>query len=64
MYVCLCNAVSDTAIRKAVRNYQPKTFQELKSVVPVANKCGKCACKARLVMEDELQQLVPFEKIA
>ncbi|HEY0211568.1 bacterioferritin-associated ferredoxin [Acerihabitans sp.] len=64
MYVCLCNAVSDTAIRKAVRNHQPKTFQELKSFMPVADKCGKCACKARLVMEDELQQLVQYENIA
>lgn len=64
MYVCLCNAVTDTAIRNAVKSYQPATFHELKGILPIANKCGKCACKARLIMEDELQQVVQYEKIA
>ncbi len=64
MYVCLCNAVSDTAIRNAVKAIQPKTFHELKNIIPIANKCGKCACKARLIMEDELQRNVMYEKIA
>ncbi len=64
MYVCLCNAVSDDAIRNAVRQFQPMSIQELKRIVPVGTKCGKCICKARDIMEDELQILVHYEKIA
>ena len=64
MYVCLCNAVSDEAIRDAVRQYQPASLQELKQIVPVGTKCGKCTCKARVIMEDELQIIMSYEKIA
>jgi bacterioferritin-associated ferredoxin len=64
MYVCLCNAVSEAAIRTAVRNYQPVSIQELKRIVPVGTHCGKCICKARRIMDDELQLMVPYEKIA
>ena len=64
MYVCICNAVSDETIRNAVRNYQPVSIQDLKQVVPVGTKCGKCLCKARVIMEDELQSIMQYEKIA
>jgi len=64
MYVCLCNAVSEDAIRDAVRRYQPLSIQELKHIVPVGTKCGKCTCKARVIMADELQIIMSYEKIA
>ncbi|WP_083765018.1 bacterioferritin-associated ferredoxin [Sodalis glossinidius] len=64
MYVCLCNAVSDKAIRVAVRLHQPQTFQQLKRLVPVGTQCGKCVCVARRIMEDELQHIAPLENIA
>ncbi|QCR34810.1 bacterioferritin-associated ferredoxin [Nissabacter sp. SGAir0207] len=64
MYVCLCNAVSDKTIRQAVRRYQPRTFQQLKTLVPVGTQCGKCVRVARQIMEDELQSIPEFENIA
>ncbi|WP_406705295.1 bacterioferritin-associated ferredoxin [Sodalis sp.] len=64
MYVCLCNAVSDKAIRATVRLHQPQTFQQLKRLVPVGAQCGKCVCVARRIMEDELQHIAPLENIA
>ncbi|TKI03279.1 bacterioferritin-associated ferredoxin [Martelella alba] len=64
MYICICNAVSDQTIRSAVRRYQPVSIQDLKKVVPVGTKCGKCLCKVSVIMEDELQSLLHYEKIA
>ncbi|TPG52521.1 bacterioferritin-associated ferredoxin [Ewingella americana] len=64
MYVCLCNSVSDKAIRQAVHRYQPKTFQQLRNFVPVGTQCGKCIRVARQIMEDELQLIPQFDNIA
>lgn len=35
MYVCLCNAVTDKAIRKAVRQHNPHTMKQLRELVPM-----------------------------
>lgn len=42
MYVCLCNGVSDKKIRRAVRQFHPQSFQQLRKFIPVGNQCGKC----------------------
>ncbi|WP_330985824.1 MULTISPECIES: bacterioferritin-associated ferredoxin [Enterobacterales] len=64
MYVCLCHSVSDKAIRQAVRRYQPRTFQQLRTFVPLGMQCGKCIRVARQIMKDELQQITQFGNIA
>ncbi|OQP36325.1 MULTISPECIES: bacterioferritin-associated ferredoxin [Pantoea] len=64
MYVCLCNAVSDKALREAVRRYQPKSIQQLRQLVPVGKQCGKCIRVAREIMEDELQHAPLYKEIA
>lgn len=35
MYVCLCNAVTDKAIRNAVRQHNPHTMKQLRELVPI-----------------------------
>ncbi len=64
MYVCLCNGISDKKIRQAVRQFSPRSFQQLKKFIPVGNQCGKCVRAAREVMEDELMQLPEFKESA
>ena len=60
MYVCLCNAVSDKAIRTAVRHHQPTSFKELQRIVPVGTQCGKCVRSAREILENERESMVIF----
>ncbi len=60
MYVCLCNAVSDKAIRAAVRQHQPASFKELQRIVPVGTQCGKCIRSARGIMAHEQESMVIF----
>jgi bacterioferritin-associated ferredoxin len=43
MYVCVCNAVSDSAIRKAVENGVSETG--------CGTQCGSCVPHARAVMD-------------
>ncbi|QTF10638.1 bacterioferritin-associated ferredoxin [Brenneria izadpanahii] len=64
MYVCLCNAVSDKAIRKAVRQHQPRSMQQLRKLVPIGTDCGKCIRQARDIFEDERSQLIDMYEVA
>ncbi|WP_130060599.1 bacterioferritin-associated ferredoxin [Escherichia coli] len=49
---------------RAVRQFSPHSFQQLKKFIPVGNQCGKCVRAAREVMEDELMQLPEFKESA
>ncbi|HCM63025.1 MAG TPA: bacterioferritin-associated ferredoxin [Morganella sp. (in: Bacteria)] len=53
MYVCLCNAISDKAIRNVVRRHQVHSFGELRKIIPVGNECGKCIRHAKAVISEE-----------
>jgi len=64
MYVCLCNAISDKTLREVVRCYQPKSFQQLRQLVPVGKQCGKCVRAAREIMDAELQHVPQYKEIA
>ena len=61
MYVCICNAVTETEIRDAVRNHKINGgSEELKRVRYISNKCGICAKSVREIINEELQ--VAFEQ--
>lgn len=61
MYVCICNAVTDTEIRDAVRNHKIHGgSEELKRMRYISNKCGICAKSVREIINEELQ--VSFEQ--
>jgi bacterioferritin-associated ferredoxin len=50
MYVCLCNAISDKVIRKAIQQHRPVNLQQLRQVVPVGNGCGKCLRQTKSIL--------------
>ena len=56
MYVCICNAVTETEIRDDVRNHKINGgSEELKRVRYISNKCGICAESVREIINEELQ---------
>ena len=56
MYICICNAVTDTEIRDAVRNHKIHGGSgELKRMRYISNKCGICAKSVREIINEELQ---------
>ena len=61
MYICICNAVTETEIRDAVRNHKINGgSEELKRMRYISNKCGICAKSVREIINEELQ--VAFEQ--
>ena len=61
MYICICNAVTETEMRDAVRNHKINGgSEELKRVRYISNKCGICAKSVREIINEELQ--VVFEQ--
>ena len=56
MYVCICNVVTETEIRDAVRNHKISFGNEdLARMRYISNKCGICAKSVREIINEELQ---------
>lgn len=55
MYVCVCKAVSDKAIRRQVAD-GACSMRELKQCLGVGSQCGKCIPTAQQVLAQSLQQ--------
>ena len=53
MYVCICRAVTDSAIRQAVAD-GAHSLRELSSRTGCSTQCGRCVGLAREVMDDAL----------
>ncbi len=45
MYICVCNAVTETDIKKAVKD-GANCLQHLETKLGVSNQCGSCRCDA------------------
>ncbi len=58
MYVCICNAVTDHAIRRAVRR-GTVSFEQLRFELGVSSSCGRCEDHARSVMAEALATELP-----
>ena len=56
MYICICHAVNDFAIRKAVRK-GATSFRELSFDTGCGTQCGSCVAQAREVMSEALADL-------
>ncbi|MDZ7805459.1 (2Fe-2S)-binding protein [Thiohalophilus sp.] len=64
MYVCVCHAVTDRTIRKAVQN-GADSFTELQQQTRVSTCCGRCRDCAKQVMDDALaDQWAALEPVA
>ncbi|QLI82418.1 (2Fe-2S)-binding protein [Chitinibacter fontanus] len=69
MIVCVCNNVSDKAIRKAVEQNGVRTYIQLQRTTQTGTCCGKCTSCAKQVLKDavetyEAQMLADLEDLA
>ena len=55
MYVCICNAVSDTEIRQAV-DRGTGSFRELMMQTGCGTQCGSCVPHARAILDERLAE--------
>ena len=53
MYVCICNAVTDSAIRAAVED-GARSLRDLSAQTGCSTQCGRCVPVAREVMDAAL----------
>lgn len=53
MYVCICNAVTDSAIRKAV-NDGATSFRDVSMRTGCSTQCGRCVPVARSILDEAL----------
>jgi bacterioferritin-associated ferredoxin len=56
MYVCLCRAVTDKAIKQAVEN-GCDTFREVRDELDVGTCCGMCVPETRHLIDETLAKL-------
>lgn len=56
MYICLCNAVTDGDIRRAVAD-GVRTFSELQARTGCSDCCGCCEPEARATLDAALSQV-------
>ena len=56
MYVCICNAVTDSAIRAAVSE-GARSLRDLSAQTGCSTQCGRCVQVAREVMDAALQDI-------
>ena len=54
MYVCVCQAVSDQDIRRAVTR-GARTFEDVQTCTGCTTSCGCCEAEARELVEATLQ---------
>jgi len=55
MFVCLCKAVTDTQIKRAVEN-GANSFSDIRAELGVATQCCKCVPEAREIVDQALKQ--------
>lgn len=55
MIVCICNNVSDGAIRQAVR-HGARSMAEIRTQLEVGTCCGKCHGCAKQVLRESLDE--------
>jgi len=55
MYVCICNAVNESAIQQAVDN-GATSFRDLSMMTGCGTQCGSCVKLARDVLDKALAQ--------
>ena len=59
MYVCVCNAVPERAVRECVRDGRAKRLRDLKRELHIATCCNHCCAMAHDILRDELATRTP-----
>ncbi|MEM7027219.1 MAG: (2Fe-2S)-binding protein [Pseudomonadota bacterium] len=55
MYICICNAVTEKEIEKAVDN-GCNSLRQLEDQLGVASQCGSCACEAASHLQKTMEK--------
>jgi bacterioferritin-associated ferredoxin len=55
MYVCICNAVTESDIKKAVKD-GANCMHHLETKLGVSAQCGSCRCDAASCLERSLEK--------
>lgn len=63
MYVCLCNSVTESDIRRAANEAGVRHFRELKDLTGCSSSCGSCEEMAREVLSEALQEQRVFLRV-
>ncbi|MFM2486301.1 bacterioferritin-associated ferredoxin [Celerinatantimonas yamalensis] len=63
MFICLCQGITDSQIRQAVRDGN-MTLAEVRQKLPVATQCGRCTQSVKDVINEELAQSADFYEVA
>lgn len=63
MYVCICNAVTDRAIREAASN-GARSFAEVRNHTGCGDCCGNCENLAREIFESAATRTLDLPLIA
>ena len=62
MYVCICNAITDTQIRQAAES-GVRSLWELQKALGVASNCGKCGEMAASIIRETTRKKEPAEPV-
>ena len=63
MFVCLCHGVTDKQIKQAVHQ-GASTVKHIAKELNVATQCGKCAQATKIIIDQELEHLASFYRVA
>ncbi|GAB3022617.1 (2Fe-2S)-binding protein [Bowmanella dokdonensis] len=63
MFVCLCYAVTDKQIAKAVREEGAGNMRELRKALGVGSQCGKCVQLAQQVIDNTIIDETLFKEV-
>jgi len=55
MYVCVCNAVTESDIHSAARN-GARRMRDLRGCLGIGSDCGACCCHAKECLDNALEQ--------
>jgi bacterioferritin-associated ferredoxin len=56
MYVCICKGITDSDIRSAVHE-GASSFRSVSKQLGVSTQCGQCACHAKALVEQTLEDV-------
>lgn len=62
MYICSCHAVTDGAIKKAVKEGGIRRFRDLAKLTGVSTQCGICGLGAKEIFDKAIAELPPAER--
>ena len=63
MYVCLCRGITDQDIKDAMAN-GAESYREVRDLLDLGTCCGRCAPKAKSIINEELSLIAARISIA